>query len=251
MKIVVLVKQTFDTEAKIELKDGKISDAGINLIINPYDETAVEEALRIKEKGLANEVVVVSAGAEKAIEAIRTALAMGADRGILVELPTDADEYVRAKALAAAIKAENPELVLAGHVAADDGSSQVPTRVAELLGYPQVNVVAKLDINGDTVVAASEADGGTLVQEVKLPAVVSCQVSLNEPRYPTMKGIMQAKKKPVATVKADAVENKVKVIELSLPPAKQAGKKLDGEPEDLAKALASFIVNDVKIEVKK
>ncbi|MGE5454175.1 MAG: electron transfer flavoprotein subunit beta/FixA family protein [Methylocystaceae bacterium] len=251
MKIVVLVKQTFDTEAKIELKDGKISDAGINLIINPYDETAVEEALRIKEKGIATEVVVVSAGAEKSIDAIRTALAMGADRGILVDLPADADEYVRAKALAEAIKAESPNLVIAGHVAADDGSSQVPTRVAEILGLAHVTVVAKVEIAGDVVTATSEADGGTLVQEVTLPALVSCQVSLNEPRYPTMKGIMQAKKKPVANVKAEAMENKAKIVELSLPPAKQAGKKLDGDPEDLAKAFASYVLNDVKIEIKK
>jgi hypothetical protein len=134
LKVLVCVKQTFDTEAKIELKDGKISDAGINLIINPYDEVAVEGAIQLKEKGIAKEVVVLSAGADKAMDAIRTALAMGADRGILVKQDTAADEYQRAVALAAAIKDENPDLILAGHVAADDGSSQVPTRIAEILG---------------------------------------------------------------------------------------------------------------------
>ncbi|MDH7498369.1 MAG: electron transfer flavoprotein subunit beta, partial [Syntrophomonadaceae bacterium] len=136
LKVLVCVKQTFDTEAKIEIKGGVISDAGINLIINPYDEVAVEEALRLKEKGVATEVVVLSAGSDKAIDAIRTALAMGADRGILVQQDTAADEFARAKALAKVIAEEAPTLVLAGHVAADDGSSQVPTRIAEILGWP-------------------------------------------------------------------------------------------------------------------
>ena len=148
MKVLVCVKQTFDTEAKIELKDGKISDAGINLIINPYDEVAVEGGIQLKEKKIADEVVVISAGADKAMDAIRTALAMGADRGILVKQDTAADEYARAVALAAAIKAENPDLVLAGHVAADDGSSQVPTRIAEILGLPHVNVITGIEIAG-------------------------------------------------------------------------------------------------------
>jgi electron transfer flavoprotein beta subunit len=251
LKIVVLVKQTFDTEAKIELKDGKISDAGINLIINPYDETAVEEALRLKEKGHANEVVVVSAGGDKTIDSIRTALAMGSDRGIQVSMPVDADEYARAKALAEAIKAEAPDLILAGHVAADDGSSQVPIRVAELLGMAHATVASKVELDGAKATVTSEADGGTLVQEITMPALIACQVSMNEPRYPTMKGIMQAKKKPVAKSDAAAVESKAKIIELALPPAKQAGKKVEGEPEELAQALASFILNDAKIEIKK
>ncbi len=163
MKVLVCVKQTFDTEAKIELKDGKISDAGINLIINPYDEVAVEGAIQLKEKGLAKEIVVLSAGSDKAMDAIRTALAMGADRGILVKQDTAADEYARATALAAAIKAENPDLVLAGHVAADDGSSQVPTRVAEILGLPHVNVMTAIEIAGGKATCTCEADGGTSV----------------------------------------------------------------------------------------
>jgi electron transfer flavoprotein beta subunit len=146
LKVLVCVKQTFDTEAKIELKDGKISDAGINLIINPYDEVAVEGAIQMKEKGLAKEVVILAAGADKAMDAIRTALAMGADRGILVKQDSAADEYQRAVVLAAAIKDENPDLILAGHVAADDGSSQVPTRIAEILGLPHVNVITNIEI---------------------------------------------------------------------------------------------------------
>lgn len=250
MKVLVCVKQTFDTEAKIELKDGKISDAGINMIINPYDEVAVEGAIQLKEKGVATEVVVVSAGPDKAMDAIRTALAMGADRGILVQQDVAADEYARAVALAEAIKAENPDLVLAGHVAADDGASQVPTRIAEILGLPHVNVITSIDIAGGKATCSSEADGGTQVTEVAVPAVISSQVSWNEPRYPSMKGIMQAKKKPVATVAAAAAENKTNIVEFSLPPAKAAGIKVEEEPDVAAVKLADWIKNTAKVEAK-
>jgi electron transfer flavoprotein beta subunit len=250
LKVVVCVKQTFDTEAKIELKDGKIADAGINLIINPYDEVAVEGAIQLKEKGVATEVVVISAGSDKAMDAIRTALAMGADRGILVTQDTAADEYARACALAAAIKAENPEIVLAGHVAADDGSSQVPTRIAEILGLPHVNVITAIEIAGGKATCTSEADGGTQVTEVAVPAVISSQVSWNEPRYPSMKGIMQAKKKPVATVAAAAADNKTTIVEFSLPPAKQAGVKIEDDADVCAVKLADWMKNTVKVEVK-
>lgn len=250
MKVLVCVKQTFDTEAKIELKGGVISDAGINLIINPYDEVAVEGGIQLKEKGIATEVVVISAGSDKAMDAIRTALAMGADRGILVKQDTAADEYARAVALAAAIKAENPDLVLAGHVAADDGSSQVPTRIAEILGLPHVNVMTSVEIAGGKATCTCEADGGTAVIEVALPAVISSQVSWNEPRYPSMKGIMAAKKKPVATVDAVAVENKVKIVEFALPAAKTAGIKIEDEADVCAAKLADWMKNTVKVEVK-
>lgn len=251
MKVLVCVKQTFDTEAKIEIKDGKIADAGINLIINPYDEVAVEGGIQLKEKGVAKEVVVLAAGSDKAMDAIRTALAMGADRGILVKQDTAADEFARAVALAAAIKAENPDLVLAGHVAADDGSSQVPTRIAEILGLPHINVITSIEVAGGKATCSSEADGGTQVTEVSLPAVISSQVSWNEPRYPSMKGIMQAKKKPVNTVDAAAADSKVKIVELSLPPAKQAGIKIEDDPDVAAAKLADWMMNTVKVEIKK
>lgn len=250
MKVLVCVKQTFDTEAKIELKDGKINDAGINLIINPYDEVAVEGAIQLKEKNVVNEVVVISAGSDKATDAIRTALAMGADRGILVKQDTAADEYARAMALAEAIKAENPDLILAGHVASDDGSSQVPTRVAEILGVPHLNVITSLEIAGGVATCMTEADGGTATVEVKLPAVISSQVSWNEPRYPSMKGIMQAKKKPLATVDAPAVASKVNIVEYALPAAKTAGIKIEEDPDVAAAKLGDWMLNTVKIEVK-
>lgn len=250
LKVIVCVKQTFDTEAKIEVKDGKIADAGINLIINPYDEVAVEGAIQLKEKKIATEVVVISAGSDKAMDTIRTALAMGADRGILVKQDTGADEYARAVALAAAIKDENADIILAGHVAADDGSSQVPTRIAEILGLPHVNVITNIEVADGKATCTSEADGGTQVTEVVLPAVISSQVSWNEPRYPSMKGIMQAKKKPVASSDAAAVDNKVKIVELSLPPAKTAGVKIEEDPDVAAAKMADWMKNTVKIEVK-
>lgn len=250
MKIAVCVKQTFDTEAKIVLKDGKISDEGINLIINPYDEVAVEEAIRIKEKD-GSEVVVVSAGSDKAQEAIRQALAMGADRGVLVDATGDADEYARAVSLAEVLKGVGADLILCGHVAADDGSSQVPTRVAEILGIAHANVVTVLELNGGVAKCTREVDGGTEIVELNLPALVSCQVSLNEPRYPSMKGIMQAKKKPIDKAAGAAAASKTKVVETFLPAAKAGGKKIEGEPEDLGKQLAGWMLNDVKIEIKK
>ncbi len=250
MKVLVCVKQTFDTEAKIELKDGKIADAGINLIINPYDEVAVEGGIQLKEKKVVDEVVVLSAGSDKAMDAIRTALAMGADRGILLKQDTGADEYARAIALAAAIKDENPDIILAGHVAADDGSSQVPTRIAEILGLPHINVITNVEVADGKATCTCEADGGTLVAEITLPAVISSQVSWNEPRYPSMKGIMQAKKKPVATVDAVAADNKVTIVEYGMPPAKQAGVKIEDEPDVCAAKLADWMLNTVKIEVK-
>ena len=194
--------------------------------------------------------MVVSAGSDKAMDAIRTALAMGADRGILVKQDTAADEYARACALAEVIKGENPDIILAGHVAADDGSSQVPTRIAEILGLPHVNVITKLEIDGGKATCTSEADGGTQITEVSLPAVISSQVSWNEPRYPSMKGIMQAKKKPVATVDAPAIPNKVSIVGVSLPPAKQAGIKIEDEPAVTGAKLAEWMLNTVKVEVK-
>ena len=248
MKILVCVKQTFDTEAKIELAGGQINESGISLVMNPYDENAVEGALQLKEAGIADEVVVLSAGAEKSLDAIRTALAMGADRGILVKQDRTADEYARAVALADVIKKEAPGLVLGGHVAADDGSSQVLTRVAEIMGWPNVNVITKAEIANGTATCTCEADGGTQITEVALPAVISCQVSWNEPRYPSMKGIMAAKKKQVDNVDAIAVENKAKVIAYSLPAAKAAGIKVEDEPEVAAAQLADWMKNTAKVE---
>lgn len=246
MKIAVCVKQTFDTEAKIALKDGKVSDDGVNLIINPYDETAVEEALVIKEK-LGGEVIVVSAGSEKVQDALRQALAMGADKGVVVKSNPEADEYARACILSKAIGDLGADLILCGHVAADDGSSQVPTRLAEILNLPHVNVVTKLELNGDVATCTRETDGGTEIIEVKLPAIITCQVSMNEPRYPSMKGIMQAKKKPVDEVAGEDVASKTTIASFFIPPPKAAGKKIEAEPADAAAQVVNWLKNDVRV----
>lgn len=254
MNIVVLIKQTFDTEAKIQLTgDGKVNDQGVNLIMNPYDEFAVEEAIRIKEaKG--GEVTIVSLGGDKAQEAIRQGLAMGADKAILVNDPAldGADHYVVAKVLAKALEGMEYDLILTGWVAIDDQSSQVPGRLAEELGLPQANVVTKLEVEDGKVVCHREGDGAVEVLEVPLPALVTAQKGLNEPRYPSLKGIMQAKKKELKKVSLQdlglsAEEAKAKVVGYQLPEARQAGKVVEGEPADTVKQLIEFLTNEAKV----
>lgn len=259
MNIVVCVKQTFDTEAKIALtSDGKIDSTGVNLIMNPYDEFAVEEALRIKEK-VGGEVTLVSLGAKQAVDTIRQGLAMGADKAVLVNDPAmeSADAHGVAAALAAAIKQLNPDLVLCGWLAIDDGASQVAGRVAEILDLPWVNVVTKIEIADGKAVAEREAEGQTEVIEVALPAVITAQKGLNEPRYPSLKGIMQAKKKELkevtlADIGLDAASvgaqaSQVKILSYSLPEARKAGKKLEGEPADTARELVRLLREEAKV----
>lgn len=254
MNIVVLVKQTFDTEAKIQLTgDGKINSQGVNLIINPYDEFAVEEAIRIKEaKG--GEVTVVSLGGDSTQEAIRQALAMGADKAILITDPAleGADHYAAAKVLAKAIEGLNYDLILTGWVAIDDQSSQVPGRLAEALGLPQANVVSKLEVLDGKIQCHRDGDGGTEILEMPLPAVVTAQKGLNEPRYPSLKGIMQAKKKELkklglGDLGLSAAESKMQNIHYELPAARQAGKVVEGEPTDTVKQLVDFLTNEAKV----
>lgn len=258
MNIVVLLKQTFDTEAKIELTgDGRISSAGVNLIINPYDEYAVEEALRLKEK-FGGEVVIISLGGSQAQDAIRQALAMGADRGILVQDPAleGADHAGVAQALAKAVASVPYNLILSGWVAIDDNAAQVPGRLAEILNLPQVNTVVKLEVDGNKATAHREGEGATEIIEVTLPAVITAQKGLNEPRYPSMKGIMQARKKEIKQVTladlsltAEAVgaaAAKVKVTSYALPAARKAGRLLEGEPEDQVKELVRLLREEAK-----
>ena len=252
MKLVVLLKQTFDTEAKIVLKDGKIDDSGVTLIINPYDEFAVEEALRIKEKLGQGEVVVVSAGSDRAQEALRQALAMGADRAVLVK--TDGlqlDEMVVAEVLAKVLQQMEYDLILAGWRAIDDSSAQVGVRVAEILGLPQINLVTKLEVGEGKITGHREIEGGTEVVEVPLPALVTAQRGLNEPRYPSMKGIMQAKKKELKVINAaDLGVNaapKVEIKEIFLPKGKQAGKIFTDEPAVAVAKLVKALREEAKV----
>lgn len=257
MKIVVCLKQTFDTEAKITLDgEGKINREGVSLIINPYDEFAIEEALRINENTGGGEVVLVCLGREEAQESIRQGLAMGADRAILItdSALEDCDEYTSAVVLAKAIKDLEYDLILGGWRAIDDGSAQVGVRLAEILDLPSVNMVTKIEIGDGKATATREIEGGNEVVEVPLPSVLLAQKGLNEPRYPTMKGIMKARKKELKKVSLsdlginpDDVKAKVKSLKYTLPEARKAGKVLEGEPADTAKELARLLREEAKV----
>ncbi|AGL01368.1 electron transfer flavoprotein subunit beta/FixA family protein [Desulfoscipio gibsoniae] len=255
MKILVCLKQTFDTEAKINLdSNGKIERKGVSMIMNPYDEFAVEEALRIKEKG-EGEVTVISVGGQQTQDALRQALAMGADKAVLVDAgDMELDEFSTATILAKVISGMEYDIILGGFRAIDDGSAQVAGRVAEILNIPVVNVVTKLEIDGGKALATREIEGGSEVVEVSLPAVVTAQKGLNEPRYPSMKGIMKAKKKPMQKMAlADAgldesqIAPKTKAISFSLPEARQAGKIIPGEAAEAASELAKLLREEAKV----
>jgi len=251
MNIAVLLKQTFDTEAKIEIEGGKISSKGVSLIINPYDEYAVEEALKLKEKN-GGEVTIVSVS-PLTQDSMRQALAMGADKGIMVEDPAleGGDEYTTAVVAAKALNTLQYDLILAGW---REMSAQVAVRVAEELGLPHVNVVTKLEIADGKAIATRDIEGGSEVVEVPLPAVITAQKGLNEPRYPSMKGIMQAKKKPIQKLSlsdlgltADQVAARVKTQACFLPSAKAAGKIVPGEAAEAAAELARLLREEAKV----
>ncbi|MBE3586039.1 MAG: electron transfer flavoprotein subunit beta/FixA family protein [Thermoanaerobacter sp.] len=255
MNVVVMLKQTFDTEARITLDEkGKINREGVSLIINPYDEFAVEEGLRVKEKSK-GEVTVVSVGETQVQEALRQALAMGADKAILVSPDgMEVDEYVTAAILAKVIGGLQYDIILAGWRAIDDGSAQVAARVAEILGLPMVNMVTRLEVGEGSVLATREIEGGSEVVEVPLPAVVTAQKGLNEPRYPTMKGIMQAKKKPLQKMTlqdlgldAGQVVPKVRAVKYYLPPPRKPGRIIPGEAAEAAAALVRALREEAKI----
>ena len=197
MDIVVCLKQTFDTEAKIVIDgSGKIDPTGVNLVINPYDEFAVEEALKLREK-FGGQVTLVSMGGERVQESLRTALAMGCDNAVLVNDPSldSPDEWVAAKVLAKAVSQIPFDIILTGRIAVDDGSAQVAVRLADELNIPSVGSILKLEVEDKTATVTREIDGGTEIIEVSLPAVLTAQKGLNIPRYPSMMGIMKAKKR--------------------------------------------------------
>ncbi|WP_425801488.1 electron transfer flavoprotein subunit beta/FixA family protein [Desulfitobacterium sp. Sab5] len=256
MNIVVLVKQTFDTEAKIALNaEGKIDPNGINLVINPLDEYAIEEALRLKEK-LGGDVTVVTLGGDRAQEAIRTALAMGVDKAILVNDPAlgEVDEGAAAEILAAAVKTLPCDLLLAGVMDTDKGSAQVAVRLAEQLGLPSISSITKLDVADGKAVGVRVIDGGTETLEVSLPSVVTAVQGINEPRYPSVAGIMKAKKKPLSNVKvadlglnASDLVAQMKTMKFTLPIPRQGGKKLPGEAAEAAHELARLLREEAKI----
>jgi len=255
MNIVVCLKQTFDTETKISLNsDGKINDVGVTRAINPYDEFAVEEGLRLKEK-FGGEVVIVSVGTEKVQESIRTALAMGADKGVLVQDPAleKADEWVVAEVLAKAIRQLPYDIILAGRIAVDDQSAQVAVRVAEAMNLPSVSSILALEAEESKATATREIDGGTETIEVPLPAVFTAQKGLNEPRYPNMMGILKAKSKELKVMSladlgfTEAPVRKTSEPVFSLPGSRKAGIKIQGEPADSVRELVRLLTEEAKV----
>ncbi len=241
MKILVPVKRVVDYNVKIRVKaDGSGVDlANVKMSMNPFDEIAVEEALRLKEAGKATEVVVVSIGPAKADETLRTGLAMGADRGILVKTDDTVEPLAVAKILAKIVAEEQPGLVILGKQAIDDDSNQTGQSLAALLGWGQGTFASKVEITGDSVDVTREIDGGLQTVTLKLPAIVTTDLRLNEPRYASLPNIIKAKKKEVA-VKAPAdygvdIAPRLEVLKTAEPPVRKAGVKVGSVPELVAK----------------
>lgn len=260
MNIFVCVKQVPDTETKIAPNgDGSfIETSSIKWIMNPYDEFAVEQALLIKQANAAANVTVVRVGSVKDTEALRTAMAMGADDGILVEAGDNLDSFSIAKALKGAIEksGKTPDLILAGKQAIDDDCLQVPQILAQMLNLPSVAVVVGFELTGSTVKAKREIEGGALeVYEVSGPCMIACNKGLNTPRYASLPGIMKAKKKPLAQhsladVGVSDADRRVKYSGFRLPPEKPPGKKFDATDAAKQKDVVAQVVGLLRTEAK-
>jgi electron transfer flavoprotein beta subunit len=237
MKILVPVKRVVDANVKIRLKpDGSGVDlAGLKMAMNPFDEIAVEEALRLKEAGKATEVVAVSIGPGQAVETIRTALAMGADRGLHVKTEVPVEPLGVAKLLKALVEKEAPGLVVMGKQAIDDDSNQTGQMLAALLGWPQATFASKVVVGDGTIEVTREVDGGLQTLSLSLPAVVTTDLRLNEPRYASLPNIMKSKKKPVEETTPEAlgvdIRPRLKILSTVEPPRRQAGKKVGSVAE--------------------
>jgi len=257
LKIVVCVKQVPDTEARIRIApDGKsIAEGELSWIVSPYDEFAIEEALRIKEKK-GGEVVLVSVGPDRAQSSLRTGLAMGADSALHLKDPLfdAADPLGTATALAAAIRPLAPDLVLAGQQGVGGDHSQVPGLLAEKLDLPQVTMAVKIEIGEGKATVEREVEGAHEVWETSLPAVLSAQKGLNEPRYASLKGIMAAKKKTIETrdaaalgLKAEDLAPRTKTVALELPPARPAVRMITGDADAQVKELLRLLHEEAKV----
>ena len=255
MNIVACIKQVPNTDTTIKVRpDGSgIDQTGIEWVMNPYDEFGVEEALRLKEK-FGGEVTIVSLGPARTLETIRIALAMGADRGIFINDPVfdNADAYVTAKALAAAIKSIPYDIILCGQRAIDDDSGQVGAILAEILDIPQVTVVTKVDVNGNAIRVIRPIEGAQLLIESSLPCVITTQKGLNEPRYASLPGILKARKKPVEVKDAAglgiSIDVKAKVVKTLPPPVRSPGKIVDGDdPAAKARELVRLLREEAKV----
>jgi electron transfer flavoprotein beta subunit len=241
MKVMVTVKRVIDPYVKVRVKsDGTgVETANIKMTMNPFCEIAVEQAVRMKEAGVVTEIVAVSIGVQQCQETLRTAMAMGADRGILVETTAEVQPLAVAKVLKAVIEKEQPKLVIMGKQAIDDDSNQSGQMLAALLNWPQATFISKIDVTGDAADVAREIDGGLEKLTIKLPAVVTTDLRLNEPRYVTLPNIMKAKKKPLEVLKPEAlgvdVTPRLKTLKVEEPPKRSAGVKVADVKELVAK----------------
>ena len=245
MKVLVPVKRVIDYNVKVRVKaDGSGVDlANVKMSMNPFDEIAVEEAIRLKEKGVVSEIVVVSIGVKQAQETLRTALAMGADRAILIEAAADATQDIEplavAKLLAAVVKEEAPGLVIAGKQAIDNDMNATGQMLAALLGWSQATFASEVAIEGDAATVTREVDGGLQTIKVKLPAIITADLRLNEPRYASLPNIMKAKKKPLEEKTAADygvdVSPRLTVIKTAEPAGRKAGVKVGSVDELIAK----------------
>jgi len=241
MKILVPVKRVVDYNVKIKVKS---DNSGVDLentkmSMNPFDEIAVEEAVRLKEKKICDEIIAISIGSAKSEETLRTALAVGADKGILIETEEEVQPLEVAKILKEIIKKNNPDLVLMGKQAIDDDSNQTGQMLAALLGWPQGTFTSKLEINGKKINVTREIDGGLETLGMELPAIVTTDLRLNEPRYASLPNIMKAKQKPIEkTTPGDLnieIKQRLKTLKVTEPPKKEAGIKVDSVQELISK----------------
>ena len=241
MKILVTVKRVVDFNVKIKVKS---DNSGVDLentkmSMNPFDEIAVEEAVKLKEKKICDEIIAISIGSAKSEETLRTALAIGADKGILIETEEEVQPLEVAKILKEIIKKNNPDLVLMGKQAIDDDSNQTGQMLAALLGWPQGTFASKLEINGKKINVTREIDGGLETLGMELPAIVTTDLRLNEPRYASLPNIMKAKQKPIEKITPGdlniEIKQRLKTLKVTEPPKKETGIKVDSVQELISK----------------
>jgi len=248
MKVLVSVKRVVDYNVKVRVKSDQsaVDIANVKMSMNPFDEIAVEEAVRLKEQGVASEIVAVSCGVAQCQETLRTAMAIGADRAVLVQSETELQPLAVAKLLKAVIDKEAPELVILGKQAIDDDANQTGQMLAALAGWPQATFASKVAVADGKATVTREVDGGLETVALKLPAVVTTDLRLNEPRYVTLPNIMKAKKKPLETLTPEAlgvdVTPRLKTLKVSEPPARKAGIKVP----DVA-TLVDKLKNEAKV----
>jgi len=247
LNTIVLIKQVPDTETKVKVKPGAtdIDREGVNNVLNPYDEFAVEEAIKIKE-AQGGEVTIVTLGEQGAEEAVRTALAMGADRAIRLDAASG-DPHAAASALAKAVGNESYDLILAGKQAVDDDQAQVGPLVATMLGIPCATMVIKAEAGDGSIKVTREIEGGVQEMELPFPCLLTAQKGLNEPRYPSLPGIMKAKRKPLDVASPEGGDPLTEVSGLEMPPERKAGQVFEGEPEEIVPKVVGLLHDEAKV----